>query len=167
MVWDLRTGKCLRALTENIRAMWLSRLRGHRGSTPLWAESVAVSADGRVAVSESSDKTIRVWKVSTGRCLHTLTSRTALGAMESVALSADGRIALSIGDTSTVGIWDASTGECLRSMSGQDVRPLALSGDASVAVLVEEGCTMRVWALDWEYEFPGGATADKLAGSAG
>jgi WD40 repeat protein len=54
-VWDLQTGRC-RAVLE-----------GHTGAV----DSVAVSADGRTAVSWSYDRTARVWDLQTGRCERT------------------------------------------------------------------------------------------------
>jgi serine/threonine protein kinase len=46
----------------------VSTLQGHTSSV----HSVAVSPDGRHIVSGSGDKTLRVWELGTGRCIHTL-----------------------------------------------------------------------------------------------
>ena len=47
-------------------------LRTLEGHTSV-ATSVALSADGSVAVSGSSDQTLRVWEVTSARCLQLLT----------------------------------------------------------------------------------------------
>ena len=46
---------------------------------------MALSGDGRIAVSASEDKTLKVWEVESGRELRTLTGHT--GAVTGVALS--------------------------------------------------------------------------------
>src|ERR1035438_10513388 len=51
--------------------------------------AVALSADGRRAVSGSGDKTLKVWDVESGQELATLQGHD--GAVMAVALSADGR----------------------------------------------------------------------------
>ena len=50
-VWDLTSGQELRTLT------------GHAD----WVNSVAVSADGRLALSGSSDTTVKVWDLRSGQ----------------------------------------------------------------------------------------------------
>ena len=54
--------------------------------------SVAVSADGRLALSASSDGTVKVWDLETGNCLATLPLEGPLleGPFQSFALSPDG-----------------------------------------------------------------------------
>ena len=56
-MWDLASGRELRTL------------EGHSEGV----HGVAVSADGRLAVSASVDKTLKVWDVGSGRELRTLT----------------------------------------------------------------------------------------------
>ena len=46
----------------------LRTLKGHSAAV----RSVALSADGRLAVSASDDKTLKVWDVESGRELRTL-----------------------------------------------------------------------------------------------
>ena len=55
--------------------------------------SVAVSADGRLALSASADRTVKVWDLTSGQELRTLAGHA--GEVSSVAVSADGRLALS------------------------------------------------------------------------
>ena len=75
--------------------------------------SVAVSADGRLALSGSSDTTVKVWDLRSGQELHL--AGHAYG-VRSVALSADGHLALSASSDRTVKVWDLETGQCLATL---------------------------------------------------
>lgn len=68
-------------------------VRSFDGHT-LWVNSVALSADGRHALSGSDDKTLRLWEVDAGK---ELDSFTADGPVHGVAFGHDGR-RLSAGD---------------------------------------------------------------------
>jgi WD40 repeat protein len=50
-LWDLSSGQCLHTLT------------GHTN----WVNSVALSVDGRLALSGAEDNTVRVWDLAAGR----------------------------------------------------------------------------------------------------
>jgi WD40 repeat protein len=84
-------------------------LEGHTG----WIWSVAVSADGRTAVSGSDDKTVRVWDLATSRCTTVLEGHTDF--VMRVAVSADGRTAVSWSHDKTVRVWDLATSRCTAS----------------------------------------------------
>src|SRR5439155_303220 len=99
-VWDVATGRCR------------ATLEGHTA----WVSSVALTADGRTAVSGAWDKTVRVWDVATGRCRDTLEGHTAW--VYSVALTADGRTAVSGSWDGTVRVWEVATGRCLEVYPG-------------------------------------------------
>jgi WD40 repeat protein len=91
-VWDLETGYELRTLS------------GHQGEV----NSVALSGDGRRAVSASWDKTLKVWDLESGHELRTLAGHT--GWVMGVAVSADGRRAVSASEDRTLKVWDLETG---------------------------------------------------------
>jgi hypothetical protein len=76
----------------------LRTLGGHADG--VWG--VALSADGRRAVSASGDDTLKVWDVESGRELRTLVGHS--GGVNGVALSADGRRAVSASDDKTEGV---------------------------------------------------------------
>ena len=54
---------------------------------------VAVTPDGRRAVSASDDKTLKVWELGSGRELRTLAGHT--GSVNGVAVTPDGQRAVS------------------------------------------------------------------------
>jgi WD40 repeat protein len=91
-VWDLETGRALRTL------------EGHFA----YVSDVAVTADGKRAVSGSYDNTLKVWDLATGRALRTLEghSDSVLG----VAVTADGKRAISASWDKTLKVWDLDAG---------------------------------------------------------
>jgi WD40 repeat protein len=107
----------------------LATLPGHAGAV----RSVAMSSDGRLALSGSEDKTVKVWDVSAGRVLHTLEGHT--GAVRSVALSRDATLALSCSDDMTLRLWSLTEGRPIRTFAGSTswIRTVALSSDAKLA----------------------------------
>lgn len=85
-VWDLATGHCLRTLDV--------RLEHGTGPTqvrsPEGVDSLALNADGRLLLSAGRmDETVRLWDVTTGRCLHAIGVPGA--AIQALGWSGDGR----------------------------------------------------------------------------
>src|SRR5262249_2353559 len=66
---------------------------------------VAFSADGRRLASASTDRTVKLWDVATGK--EALTLRGHLDTVWSVAFSPDGRRLVSASIDQTVRVWDA------------------------------------------------------------
>ena len=81
------------------------RLTGHKG----WVNSVAVSPDGKWAVSgagspSNPDPTIKIWDLETGECLATLEGHT--DDVLSVAITPDGEIFISGSFDNTARLWN-------------------------------------------------------------
>ena len=101
-------------------------LAGHDGPV----QAVAVSTDGRRAVSGGADRTVRVWDLDTGQQQAQLSGHH--GPVAAVAVSADGRRAVSgSGADRTVRVWDLDTGQQQAQLSGHDgpVAAVAVSAD--------------------------------------
>ncbi|HEX2289079.1 MAG TPA: protein kinase, partial [Pseudonocardiaceae bacterium] len=81
-----------------------------------WLNSVAVTPDGRRAVTGSSDHTARWWDLTTGRALHTLAGHTAT--VTSVAVTPDGGRVLTGSRDHDARWWDVATGQVLRTLAG-------------------------------------------------
>jgi WD40 repeat protein len=90
LLWDMEKGKLIRAL------------RGHKGT--VW--SVAFSPDGKLAISSSRDKTIKIWRLTDGAVLRTF-SNEPYGS--SVGFSGNGKAAFSRGLIFRK--WETATGK--------------------------------------------------------
>ena len=75
---------------------------------------MALTADGKRAVSASYDRTLKVWDLESGRELHTLKGHT--DQVTSVAVTADGKRAISACWDSTLKIWDLKDGRELSTL---------------------------------------------------
>ncbi|NUQ66363.1 MAG: serine/threonine protein kinase, partial [Pirellulales bacterium] len=62
-------------------------------------------------------------------------------------------------------LWEISTGRCVRTFEGHagGVTSVCLSADARWALSGSSDNTLRLWELDWDYEFPGWAHWDEAA----
>lgn len=109
--------------------------------------TVALSADGSRALSGSwggTGGTLKLWDLSTGRCLRTL----GTGSVDRVALSADGRIGLSCSDDDTIKVWDLAEGRCLHTLGHSYVYSVALAAGADGYLAFSSGGgTLKMWDL--------------------
>jgi WD40 repeat protein len=119
-------------------------LTGHTGSVL----GVAVTRDGRRAVSASGDQTLRVWDLASGACLATLEAHDER--VMGVAVTPDGRRAVSGMDQGTLWVWDLASGACLATLREhtQRVTGVAVTPDGQQAVSGSGDHTARVWDLD-------------------
>jgi WD40 repeat protein len=107
--------------------------------------SVCLNADGRLALSGSADRTIKLWETATGHCLHTFESE--MNGVTSVCLSADGRRALSSSTDAALKLWDVSSGHCLRTCR-EDldvITSVSMSADNRLAVSGSTDGTVHLW----------------------
>src|SRR5205085_110399 len=108
--------------------------------------------DGRCALSGSDDKTLRLWEVSSGKCLRTFEGHTDY--VKSVSWSPDGRYALSGSWDKTVRLWQVSRGMGLHLLAGHTggVNSVSWNPDGRCALSGSRDKTLRLWELDWEFE---------------
>ncbi|WP_225653843.1 WD40 repeat domain-containing serine/threonine protein kinase [Streptomyces pseudogriseolus] len=102
-VWDVTGRRCLIVLE----------------GLPGPVAALAVSEDGRYALTGGGDRAVRLWDLDTGLCVRTLAGHT--GVVEKVAFSdaAAGR-ALTEELGGVARVWDLSSGRCLRAFEHDD-----------------------------------------------
>jgi DNA-binding beta-propeller fold protein YncE len=117
---------------------------GHTGKI----SSVAITPDGQILVSGSTDKTIKVWNLNTGKVIRTL--KDDLGEVSSVAVSSDGNF-LAVGSCehprSNVKVWHLSTGKLLHKLLGHQkpVNFVVISPDGEI--LASGSNKIKIWNL--------------------
>jgi WD40 repeat protein len=117
-LWELSTGRELRSFT--IRADSV--------------RSVAISPDGRFALSGSTFEELKLWDIASGRELRTFTGHR--GTVLSVAFSPDGRLGLAGSAHNTIKLWDIANGHEVRTFAGHrgSVNSVVFSPDGRKAL---------------------------------
>ncbi len=112
-------------------------------SGPVW--SIATSPDGRIIASGSTDGTIQLLDLYTGKNLGKLSGHD--GPVWSVAMSPDGRTLVSASGDSTIKIWNLYTGKLKRTLYGhlKDVFSVAISPDGNTIASVSKDKTIKLW----------------------
>ena len=131
-------------------------LQGHTEAI----HSVSFSPDGHTIASGGGDYspdmdgdyTIRLWEVSTGRLIRTLTGHT--DRVESVSFSPDGHTIASNSWDDTIRLWEVSTGKLIRILTANTTANVSFSPDGhTIASCVHtdtpgsEGNTIRLWEV--------------------
>ncbi|MEH2097426.1 hypothetical protein [Nostoc sp.] len=136
----------LRPLKSNLtppEGALLSTLTGHKD----WVKAVAITPDGKIAVSGSHDCTLKVWDLYSG--IEILTLRGHRAWIQGVAITSDGKIAVSASIDGTLKVWDLRNGTELRTLIGHTsaVSAVTISLDGQLAVSASEDKTLKVWDL--------------------
>lgn len=115
--------------------------KGHAGAV----EALAVSADGRCAVTASGDRTLRVWDIAAGRVVRTLEGHT--GSVYAVAITADGGCVVSGSEDRSVRVWDMEKGSLRALLKGHHgaVTGVAVTPDGQQVISVSDDGNVRVW----------------------
>jgi hypothetical protein len=118
-------------------------LEGHTSAV----EGVAVTSDGRFAVSASCDETLKVWHLETGQPVCTLKGHTFY--VNSVAVTSDNRFAVSASMDHTLRVWDLATGQTVRTLEGhcESVSGVAVMSDGRFAVSASWDKSLKLWDL--------------------
>jgi WD40 repeat protein len=137
----------LRPLWPTLKAAGGPMLRILEGHTDC-VRAVALSADGKRAVSGSGDNTLRVWDLEGNQVPRILEGHT--DEVYGVALSADGKRAVSGSRDFTVRVWDLEGNQPPRILEGHTdwVLAMALSADGKRAVSGSRDSTVLVWDLE-------------------
>ena len=119
-------------------------LEGHAD----FVSGVAVTADGKRAVSAFWDGTLKMWDLESGVALRTLEGHTST--VHGVAVTADGKRAVSASEDKTLKVWDLESGVVLRTLKGHAsaVYGVAVTADGKRAVSASGDHTLKVWDLE-------------------
>lgn len=121
----------------------LQTLADHRAGVT----AIALSGDGRLLVSGSRDRTIKLWNLRTGKALYTLSGHAA--PVTAIAFSADGSLLISSSEDRTLRFWHVKTGTLLRTLTGYEVfTTLALSADRQLLVGCGQNGRVHFWRLN-------------------
>ncbi len=118
--------------------------------------SIAVSPNGRTLASGGTDHTIKLWEVSSGQMLRTLTGHKDW--IYSVAFSSDGRTLASgagyqdnsvYSHDNTIKLWDIASGHELRTLAGhsEPVACVRFSPDGRTLASGSYDLTVKLWDL--------------------
>jgi len=147
--WEILTQKCTREKPGD--AVCLHTLSGHEDKIT----TVALSLDGRLAVSAGKDQTIRLWNTQTGKCVKVLTGHQDW--IRGVALTWDGSYLLSGSWDTTVRVWNTGTGKCVRVLSDRirSISRVAFHPLKKLAAIATEAGSVLLWDV----------AADRLVGN--
>ncbi|MBI1741467.1 hypothetical protein HYR54_00170 [Candidatus Acetothermia bacterium] len=91
---------------------------------------MAFSPNAKLMASGSKDRTVKLWDVSTGHLVRTLSDPLAVS-VESVAISPDGKKLAAGWERGEVQLWDLASGNILRTIfaHSDQVKSLSFSSD--------------------------------------
>ena len=109
-------------------------------------QGAAFSHDGtKLATASEGNRLIRLWEVSTRRCLREFRGHT--DGVFSIAFSADDRTIISASDDHTIRIWDVATAKEIGLWQGHTSRvwAIAISPDGRTIVSCSKDGTIKLW----------------------
>ncbi|EGF81171.1 hypothetical protein BATDEDRAFT_19218 [Batrachochytrium dendrobatidis JAM81] len=109
-------------------------LKGHAGSVL----AVALTPDGKIAITGGWDRLVRIWDTASGRCRQIVSGHTSwvTSWIHSVAISANGSTLISGSQDASVRIWDMKQGVQVRKLTGHlsPISYVAISSDGQMAI---------------------------------
>ena len=106
--------------------------------------SIAFSPDGKLLVSGSEDTTVKVWELSTGQPICTITGHSNF--VNSIAISPDGKLIASCGDD-IIKLWKLNTGEEIYTLSGHSavIHSVTFSPDGQILASGANDKMIKLW----------------------
>ena len=144
-------------LKSNLKKCWLEWSNKPRDMDPClmtlsghtnWVRSCVFSPDGNSIISGSSDRTLKIWKATTGEEINTLVGHT--GGIGSCAFSPDGKNIVSGSDDWTLKVWDFRNGDEIVTLNGHSdqVWACAYSPKGQYIASGSWDGTLRLWEIE-------------------
>lgn len=113
-----------------------------------FCEGMSLSRGGRFLVTGSTDKTVTLWDVNSGREIARTQAQS--DCVRSVAIFPDNRRALSAGDDKMVRVWDLAKGRQLLRMEGHQatIYGLDVARNGRIALSGSYDKTVRLWDVE-------------------
>lgn len=119
---------------------------GHSNSV----NAVAISEDGRYAVTGSDRSTAKLWDLRSGQQVRSFSlhsDQVKIYGVDAVGITADGRHVVTEGWDNTAKLWDVGSGKIIRTFSGhaEGVTSVAISADGRYVVTGSYDGTAKLW----------------------
>lgn len=125
----------------------LHTLAGHSSMV----HAVSISPDGKIFASGSSDKTIKLWELESGKQLRQLGGwfSSHSGIVDTLVFSHDGEIIASGSWDDTIKLWSVSKSKQIRTLKGHTscVNSLSLSPNGQLLASGSLDCTIKLWQV--------------------
>lgn len=130
-----------KATLPSPRGPLLQTLTGHTATV----NAVAVTPDGRQAISASNDRTIRVWDLESGKTTRIIKSKENRGYVRSLGITPDNECVAATGRN--VLVWNIETGKQLCLLTGHTakVNAVVVTPDGRNAISGSDDGTLRLW----------------------
>ena len=136
--------------TASTRPLWnplplaILTIKGHTSSV----SSVAITPNGKRAISGSWDKTCILWDLYSGQEIKTLKGHT--DEVSSVDITPDSKRAISGSEDKTCILWDLDSGQVIHTLNGHnsEITSVAITPDAKKAISGSWDKTCILWDLD-------------------
>ncbi|TPX49736.1 hypothetical protein SeMB42_g00378 [Synchytrium endobioticum] len=151
-IWDLTTGECkseLRGHEHVVEDAVFIPIAAHSAVMELTVGEVTSTVDqpteGRYVVSGSRDKSIRIWDVATGQCIHTFNGHDNW--VRGLALHPAGKHLISASDDKTLRIWDLKTGRNIKTVDAHPhfVTCIDLNANSHLVATGSVDQTVKIW----------------------
>jgi len=118
----------------------MQTLSGH--TSPIYY--IAFNPNGRYLATESWDGTTKIWDVSTGTCIQTLTGQRGI---PGVAFSPDDKLLATGYSDHTAKIWNVATKTCIQTLTGHtdNVHSVSFSPDGRYLATGSWDNTAKIW----------------------
>ncbi|NES80819.1 MAG: WD40 repeat domain-containing protein [Moorea sp. SIO2B7] len=109
--------------------------------------AVAITPDGKKALSASFDNTLKLWDLVTGKEISTFTGHN--NSVNAVVITPDGKKALSASFDQNLKLWDLVTGKEISTLRGHNnwVNAVAITADGKKALSASFDQNLKLWDL--------------------